>query len=182
MKRLFKLYLLESDNLRSGYIDSLEKPSTILPDILKHNLKYPKLLQDIYQTVAGTKADIENQVFFDFIPGYRLIHEKDSEKALKIQNKILKEFSNKNLLPFLMNYSSDFVSVEVETGAIYHVYHDDLEIYLAHKNSTIFLETLISFYREKVYFLDEDGYLDYDEDKEYEVASSLNPGIEFWIE
>jgi hypothetical protein len=48
----------------------------------------------------------------------------------------------------------------------------------AHK----FLETICEFYKNDVYFLDEDGYLDYDDEKESEVAIKINEDVDYWKE
>jgi len=51
-----------------------------------------------------------------------------------------------------------------------------------HKTPLKFLETLNDFYIQKVYFLDEDGFLDYDIELENEVGKKKNPKIEYWNE
>jgi hypothetical protein len=35
-------------------------------------------------------------------------------------------------------------------------------------------------YADGIYFLDADGYLDYDFDKEGAIGARLNPGCEWW--
>jgi len=60
--------------------------------------------------------------------------------------------------------------------------HDDAEINVLYNNPLDFLETLVQNYKKEVYFLDEDGFLDYNPDNEYAVAAEMNPEIEFWKE
>ena len=179
MEQLFEEFLLLSERLRPSYIASLGK-ATRLPVINASD--YPTLLTVIYKNVAGTKRKIKDQRYMDFIPGYYLIHIDEYQESLETQTEIVEEFSDKKLVPFLRNYSSDFISIEIGTNHIYYVYHDNNEIYKAYETETDFLKTIIAFYRQKVYFLDNDSYLDYDEDAEYVVAHQLNPTIDFWID
>lgn len=182
MKELLEEFFKLSDKVRPNYSKSLGKSSG-LPLITKFDVNsYPLFLDTIYTSVQGTLRDIEDQKLMDFIPGYYLIHESQLEDSLKIQNKILDGFSSKKLIPFLANYSSDFISIDINTGQIYYVYHDEDEIYLAYNKPLDFFKTIIEHYKRNVFFLDEDGYLDYDEDLESEIASKINPNIEFWKE
>jgi hypothetical protein len=85
-------------------------------------------------------------------------------------------------LPLLRNYSSDFYVLDSQAHHICLLNHDDAEINVLYDNPLNFLETLVQNYEEEVYYLDDDGFLDYDSDKEYEVARKMNPEIEFWKE
>ncbi len=180
MKDLFKEFLELSDRLRLNYSNSLGL-SLGLPklNIVDKN-NYPLILDTIYSIVQGTLRDIENQVLMDFIPGYYLIHQSQLINNLEKQNEILKSISDKKLIPFLANYSSDFISVEIETGKIYYIYHDDNELYLGYSTSLLFLKTIVEHYKKNVFFLDDDGYLDYNPDLEIQISSKINPEIEFW--
>ena len=44
------------------------------------------------------------------------------------------------------------------------------------------LRTIIACYKEKIYFLDDDGYLDMDFDEEQLIGQKYNPGIDYWFE
>ena len=119
----------------------------------------------------------------DFIPGYLLIHILEYEKSY---NQLRSMLNNRNIkrtfYPVLRNYSSDFIVLDADSQEIYQIFHDDDEVYLIHKNSMNFLKTINAFYSEKVYFVDGDGYLDYDSALEYEIGAINNPGIEYWEE
>jgi hypothetical protein len=43
-----------------------------------------------------------------------------------------------------------------------------------------FWGTVARCYREGAYFVGEDGYLDYDVDREAKIGSEMNAGCEFW--
>ncbi|CAM4413366.1 hypothetical protein [Zobellia nedashkovskayae] len=180
MHRLFIDFLRKSEKRRPGYFKSLGDGKDL--PILPYQDNYPELLNVIYENVSGTPSIIGNQEFMDFIPGYHVIHVDEYNSCLTTQNDILEGFSDKNLVPFLKNYSSDFVSIEVETGNVYFVYHDDDQIYKIYETPLDFLKTINKFYDKQVYFLDEDGFLDYDEDMEYVIAKKMNPTIGFWNE
>ena len=49
-----------------------------------------------------------------------------------------------------------------------------------HNSPQKFFETVYEFYKQNVYFLDADGYLDYDFNIEGIVGSNLNPDISYW--
>ena len=51
-----------------------------------------------------------------------------------------------------------------------------------HRSLETFFETVIAFYQEDVYFLDNDGFLDYDFEKAGAIRKTLNPGITYWTE
>jgi hypothetical protein len=49
-------------------------------------------------------------------------------------------------------------------------------------NSIRFPETICAFYKGGVYYLDDDGYLDCDFDKQGKIGAILNQDIDYWIE
>jgi hypothetical protein len=185
MEQEFESYLNLSDNLRRGYAASLlpvnENWNLLLSEVMEDRI--PEFLKVIYSRVAGTRYEVKDQSLMDFIPGYLLIHVEEYSKAYSTLKKILKGFDiEETFYPILRNYSSDFYALKKETNEIYTIYHDDYEINLIHNAPIDFLNTLIANYEKEVYFLDDDGYLDYDMDMEYEVARQTNPGIEYWDE
>lgn len=80
------------------------------------------------------------------------------------------------ILPLLSNYSSDYLCVAGDGGheQIFRLDHDDPDAWERHASSLRFLDTLVQCYRRQVYFLDADGYLDYDFDREQQVRAELN--------
>ncbi|MDE6001257.1 MAG: SMI1/KNR4 family protein, partial [Clostridia bacterium] len=55
-------------------------------------------------------------------------------------------------------------------------------VVVMHGNVDAFWETIVKFYTEKVYFLDEDGYLSSDFDLEGEIGAEINKDVDFWNE
>ena len=66
------------------------------------------------------------------------------------------------------------------TENVASITHDDPKLTLMHVNSEKFLETLCEFYKSNVYYLDSDGYLDYDFEKEGEIGAKINKNIDYW--
>jgi len=184
MEELFELFLEQSEKLRNGYRASLLPVNDNWFEILNSSIgEIPELLKVIYSKVSGTNYETDDQKFMDFLPGYLLIHINEYAEANRDLQNILKSLDvSEEYVPLLRNYSSDFVAVKKDSGAIYELFHDDDEIYLIHKTSEDFLKTINAFYSEKVFFTDEDGYLDYDEDLQYEVGRQYNPDVEYWVE
>lgn len=85
----------------------------------------------------------------------------------------------------LANYSSDFICyIRTDNGQekVASLIHDDCQLVLMYDSVEKFLETICEFYKENVYHLDDDEYLDYDFVKEGEVGAKNNAGISYWIE
>lgn len=142
----------------------------------------PDILETIYKNVSGTRYELKDQRMMDFLPGFLLIHILEYQESDIQLNKILKGREEDQYLPLLRNYSSDFIALNVRTNGIYQIFHDDDESYLIYKNPMDFLKTINDFYYGNAYFMDEDGYLDYDPDLEYEIAKRNNPEVKFWEE
>ncbi|MBC2582896.1 SMI1/KNR4 family protein [Clostridium sp. DJ247] len=189
LMNLFKDYLAFSAQLRPSYPASLaEKKDNWKYIVSMVDSNIPRLYQVIYDNVSGTRRDIKNQKLMDFIPGYRLIHidelldeKKSLDKMIASSNGI----DNEIIIPLLANYSSDFICyLRTVNGdeIIVNLFHDDCEVVLMHKSVEKFLETICEFYKENVYYLDDDGYLDYDIIKEGEIGAKLNNGVSYWLE
>ncbi|MEC0169209.1 hypothetical protein [Paenibacillus graminis] len=189
LTRLFQEYLELSAHLRPDYTASLGSGhregqpaiSDIVPDA-------PKLLQAIYSQVSGTSSDEEEPSLIEFIPGYRLIHIQEYVQEIKVLESILKEkgcSGGGTVLPILTNYGSDFICYyqsEDGTERICDLLHDYGDLAVMYDSPEKFLETLCEFYKQEVYFLDEEGYLDCDLVLEGEVGAALNPSANYWSE
>lgn len=184
MEEEFEKFLEQSDNLRNGYRVSLLPANDDWFEILSLTAgEVPALLKTIYSKVSGTKYEIENQMYMDFLPGYLLVHINEYAGTYKQLRSLLNGLGiNEEYLPILRNYSSDFIVIKKDSDEIYQVFHDETEIFLMYETPLDFLKTINAFYSERVFFTDEDNYLDYDEDLEYEVGRKYNPGIDFWLE
>ena len=87
--------------------------------------------------------------------------------------------------PILVNYSSDFYALKVSEGkenGIFLIEHDADSPTKIHHSFEDFLRTIIACYKEKIYFLDDDGYLDMDFDEEQLIGQKYNPDIDYWFE
>ncbi|PWB09240.1 SMI1/KNR4 family protein [Paramuribaculum intestinale] len=87
--------------------------------------------------------------------------------------------------PILVNYSSDFYALKVSEGkenGIFLIEHDADGPTKIHHSFEDFLRTIIACYKEKIYFLDDDGYLDMDFDEEQLIGQKYNPDIDYWFE
>ncbi|MBY3622927.1 SMI1/KNR4 family protein [Acinetobacter sp. CUI P1] len=183
----FQEYLKLSADLRSDYIASLGKSdneakiTAIFPEA-------PELLKAIYSTVSGTSSEEEEPSLIEFIPGYRLIHIDEYEAEMKILAGILEEKGHQVdgvILPILTNYGSDFICYYKSADGVERVcdlLHDFGDLIVMYESPEKFLETLCEFYKQEVYFLDEEGYLDCDLVKEGEVGAALNPDAKYWSE
>jgi hypothetical protein len=64
---------------------------------------------------------------------------------------------------------------------IYITKNDSDELILMFNSPVDFMETISEFYIQGVYFLDLDGYLDYNLDKEILIGARMNPGASYWM-
>lgn len=186
---LFNELLRLSLTLRSNYLQSLGDKTDKWEEQFKGlNQPIPELFIVIYNKVSGTKRGIKEQKLMDFIPGYRLIHVSDLMMEKKNLDSILSDkdlIDNKIILPVLANYSSDFIYYCInmkDEEKIYSLMHDSIDPVLIYDSPAKFFETVCEFYKQGVYLVDADGYLDSDINKESIVGSKINPGITYWTE
>ena len=187
---LFSEYLSLSDKIRVGYKSSLGNSHSswknfftgITPTI-------PEVIQAIYGEVAGTHRDIAIQKYMDFIPGYRLIHIEEIEREFHTLIGILDldyvcEARIKTIIPLLADYSSSYIfyaKTDDNKEAIFHFAPSD-GLQKLHNSVELFFETIIAFYTEDVFYLDDDGFRDYYFEKYGVIGAIHNPDIEYWIE
>lgn len=189
LEKLFKDALKLSEQLRPQYPKSLGNKSNNWENVFKQlNVLTPELFRTIYSNVSGTKRDITEQTLMDFTPGYRLIHisefiqDRDTLKNIITDESFI---TNEIVLPILTNYSSDYICYyKKNTGEelVCSVMSDFGELIVMYSSPEKFLETICEFYKQGVYFLDSDGYLEYDMSKEGVVGSEINSGIKYWME
>lgn len=187
LETLFKETLLFADNLRPQYTKSLGNNTGNWNILLNKIINpIPELYTAIYKNVSGTFRDVTDQSLMDYIPGYRLIHVLELENELKNMSLVLSDNACADthiVLPMLANYSSDFICYYNNrcNELICLLTHDTGSLTVMHNSPENFFKTVCEFYKQNVYFLDSDGYLDYDLNKEAAVASILNPGIPYWL-
>ncbi|MEK3702399.1 hypothetical protein NYE33_36005 [Paenibacillus sp. FSL R10-2199] len=185
----FQEFLELSAQLRPGYTASLGKaPAGGSAAISEYAPEVPPLLQAIYDTVVGTGSSEEDPSLVEFIPGYRLIHIREYGQEVALLSGILLEKGYAGggvVLPLLTNYGSDFICYYRSEDGVERVcdlLHDYGDLVTMYDSPEKFLETLCEFYKQEVYFLDEEGYLDCDLVTEGEVGAALNPDAKYWSE
>lgn len=174
---LIDVFINLSDELRPGYAQSIAKDN-------ESSLVLPNSLKMLYSKVSGTYYKIENQQMMDFLPGYLLIRDVEYEGFMQSIKEIIPDEEDE-YYPILVNYSSDFYALKVSEGkenGIFLIEHDSDEPIKIHNSFEDFLRTIIACYQEKVYFLDDDGYLDMDFDGEQLIGQKYNPDIDYWFE
>ena len=190
LKDLFVELISLSDQMRCGYKISLGIPHQAWEEILTNiNHSVPQIYREIYSTFAGTHRDLKEQQLMDFIPGYRLIHieeleaEYDAFAHMADLNAIC-ENQIETAAPLLADSASNYICYVKKrdgTEAIFS-YSPEGGFEEMHRSLETFFETVIAFYQEDVYFLDNDGFLDYDFEKAGAIGKTLNPGITYWSE
>lgn len=171
----FKEFLEKSEAMRNGYTSSLAPADKNFREKLKkHFSEIPALFEEIYSSCNGTVREIEEQEFFDFLPGYRLMQIDEITELGEAFS--CPDFDT--IIPFLADYSGSYYAYA--DGQIVLITDGDIDV--LHASADDFRKTIIAFYDEGAYFLDEDGYLDYDLDKESEIAEKYNPEISYWRE
>ncbi|MCM8528032.1 MAG: hypothetical protein NE327_16030 [Lentisphaeraceae bacterium] len=175
---MFNKFLKLSDTLRPNYSKSLDVSGlTPLKSLKLKGINLPDFIKNIYTQVKGTIYELDDQKLMDFIPGYRLIHIDEYEEDYRTVTNMI---GDNTYLPFLGNYSNDYICWK--EGKIYSIFHDDPAIYLVHENEEKFYETRCAFYEQSIYFLDENGFLDYDFEKHKLLGLDINSNIPYWLE
>lgn len=164
-------FIKYSAKLRPEYPDSLGNSfsgwenvmKTITPDI-------PAIYKAIYGKVSGTMRNIDNQALLDFIPGYRLIHIQELEQEKTNLDGVLQyfeEIEGLTFLPILADYSSNYICYCCDESGSEKIYTITLEYEpeLLYESPEKFLKTICEYYKQQIYFLDQEGYLDCDFDK-----------------
>ncbi len=136
----------------------------------------PSFYLTVYSFINGTQKSIENQELMDFIPGFRLIHIEELEEEIST----FQNFYNTNYFPFLADYGGCYIGFSDKEDKICYFSPENLKKISMYENLEKFFETIIRCYEKKIFFLDEDGYLDYDYDEENLLGKILNPNCEYW--
>ncbi len=188
LEQLFLKYLALCEQSRHGYVNSLNTAHVDWQSKLTKIMDpIPELLQVLYRTCQGTYRTIEDQTRMDFVPGYRLIHiDELYETCILLNGMITKQECQAcniaHIIPFLSDNASNYICYVKQKDAQECIYDYETEdgLQLMHTSIQSFFETLIAFYEQHVYFLDEDGYLDYDVEREGIVGAKYNPDVAYW--
>lgn len=184
----FKAFLSKSEELRKGYVKSLEPADKdFQKKWLDHFSDIPPFFEEIYSACNGTSPEISEQIYFDFLPGYRLMQADEiidcADEITDWYKQAFKDCPEYDpIIPFLTDYSGSYYAYTKNNNRECVVLITDGDLGEIHFDVADFWKTVIAFYDEGVYFLDEDGYLDYDFEKEGEVGEKYNPKISHWRE
>ena len=174
-----EVFLSKSENLRNGYLESLDEADlNFKTKWLDHFDFIPNFFEEIYSICNGTKPEILEQVFFDFLPGFRLM--QVDEIIAKHENEFNNWLSYDDVIPFLTDYASCYYAYVRNAGKECIALVSDEGLELLHSSIKDFWNTIIAFYDEGVYFLDEEGYLSYDFEMEGKVGRKYNTGVVYW--
>lgn len=179
------IFLNKSEQMRKGYLNSLEGVDVKFKEKwLKHFDFLPAFFEEIYSVCNGTKAEIAEQIYFDFLPGFRFMQVDEAIELHKVTKSQQKEYVSdleyENIIPFLADDSGCYYAYARENHNECIVFMSEEGIEMLHSDVNMFWKTIIAFYEEGVYFLDEDGFLTYDFEKEGEVGRKYNMGIVYW--
>lgn len=198
----FKTILEVVEKQRSGYINTLSPQNKDWSIKLNENYNFvPDFFNQIYDICDGTPITQESTEFFDLLPSYKLlsiseiIEFKNSYMYGIIDeyvdeyiedyietNTVTTDKNNMTIIPFLCDLSSNYICYfklnDLENIVSFTAEEGIVNMYEVGK----FFETVYECYSNEIYFLDEDGFLDCDYDKESETAHKLNPKAEFWID
>ncbi|SEU28438.1 hypothetical protein [Paenibacillus sp. NFR01] len=185
----FREYLRLSAALRPEYPETLgQADGDAAVRIAEIAPGAPELLKVIYANVAGTGDEVEEPSLVEFIPGYRLIHINEYAEQRAALSAMLEERGHAaagQVYPLLANYSGDFICIwkkEDGTESVCDFLSDYGDVVVMFESPLLFLDTLCEFYKQEVYFVDEDGFLDCDLIKEGEVGAAMNPSANYWSE
>ena len=173
------IFLSKTESMRNGYLKMLDRADLDFKGKwLKHFGFLPNFFKEIYSVCNGTKPEINEQVFFDFIPGFRLM--QVDEIIEKYEKEFINNIEFKIIIPFLADYASNYYAYAIKSDIGCIVLVEDDEIEIIHYDISSFWKTIIAFYDEDVNYLDEDGYLSYDFEKECYVGRKYNSEIDYW--
>lgn len=174
----FEFFIRKSENMRKGYTASLEKAEpTLYAKLIGCNLKVPDIFSEIYSFCNGTIRDISEQIYFDFLPGYRLMQ---LDEVIGLIDTDCEDYDA--VIPFLEDYAGNHYACALKDESEKILLITDGEAEIIHNSFEDFWKTVIAFYDEGVYYTDEDGFLSYNFDREGEVGAKYNEGISYWEE
>ena len=173
-------FINKSEMMRNGFIVHLEKPKLDFERKLREHFNViPSLFKEIYEFCDGISPNIDEQIFWDFLPGYRLMQ---LDEIISCYENEFKRTEFWMCIPFMKDYSSSYYTYAVSDKNECIILISDGCSDIIHDSVDKFWDTIIAFYDEDVYYLDEDGYLSYDFEKEGIVGRKYNPGVAYWSE
>lgn len=171
----------------SGDIDAIQKTEQAL------GAKFSKQLIELYSFANGTKRDEKPLGMIGLLPIYIFMNLSDAEEYYKTSIGFEDSFitwdtkykPENKLFPFLQNCSGDCYWVDLNEGSENYnkIYFTNT---LPHSPDYIFnsletmFESIAECYSTKVFFLDEENYLDEDYEKWGVICKKYNPELKYW--
>jgi len=139
----------------------------------------PPSLATIYACADGTLQNTEFQAAVDVVPGFRLIHRKELKAEIALFHKTYSGIDR--FIPFLADDSSCYIALNGVDGSVVRV-AQEYGVSQVSASLDDFWKTVLACYQEGVYFLDDEGFLDYDFEGEGEIGLRINPECRYWSE
>ena len=103
------------------------------------------------------------------------------DEVISVYEKIfIKYLEYDIIIPFLTDYSGCYYAYSLLKNKECIVFVSKEGVEVIHSDINSFWKTIIAFYDEKVYYLDDDGYLSYDFDREGIIGKKYNAGLDYW--
>ena len=158
LQKRIQSFFDKSENLREGYLQSLQQPNLELLANFKETFpNISVMFSEIYSFCNGTPAEIKSSTFFDFIPGFRLMQLEEIFAKYKDLSNLSKDFTF--ILPFLTDDSDCFYSYAFNTSVEKIVYVSDTTAEIIYDSVEDFWTAINASYKDKIYSLDEAGFL-----------------------
>lgn len=146
------------------------------------NLPFPNDFYELYSIYNGTLAK-EGDILDDlhFFPGFYFLSLED---AINCYNAFKDDSRwDKNWFPIFSNGGGDFFCIDCNKNREFQIqgfllgYTGDFTDYI---NLASMFKTIEECYKTGAYFIDSEGSLDNDIDKEKEIGKKYNPGLARW--
>ncbi len=178
MKKIFDNIIswLENHNRNVLLNHLLDGSDIVYNKILKDTgLKIPNELVELYKICQGSAIKTGDKLDdFHFFPGFYFI---PIERAIFFYNNYKDDKRwNKNWFPIFANGGGDFYCVncsdEDKSPIIEFMLDYDIEV--VHESVTNMLKTIDTCYKNEIYYLDDENYLEMDYDKEEIIRKKIN--------
>jgi len=158
----------------------------VKPAVTRHMLSTLGLAQSpeldaLYQWRNGTGPASHALGDLYIYPGYYFLSQADASA----DHAALVEDSrwHPGWLPVLADGGGDVYAVDLTaggTGAVRHFRNDDTEHPVEFASLTDLVRTLAEGFERHVFFVDDDGYLEMDDDQFGALAAQMNPSVPWW--
>ncbi len=150
--------------------------------LLNLSINPPESFFQLFQWKNGTKFSEEKQLGELYLMPLGLF--LSLEDSVKINNEI--KHWNNSFFPICSSEVGDFLLLNCnhdseKFGSITNYsFHDFPTNQQKYDSIDSMINTLIKCYSQNIYYLDSNGLLDYDDEKEFEISAKLNPNSDYW--